>query len=120
MEKEVHPILLMGGGSAKEREAGRAALADSAKDEWLVIIATGKYIGEGVHFPRLDTFFLTAPVSRKGNIAQYAGRLHRDFEGKESVIIYDYVGVHVKMLERMYQKRLRSEAVVEELMLTVP
>ena len=50
------------------------------------------------------------PVSWKGNIAQYAGRLHRDFEGKENVIIYDYVDVHVKMLERMYQKRLSAYA----------
>ncbi|MBQ7477678.1 MAG: DEAD/DEAH box helicase family protein [Selenomonadaceae bacterium] len=109
-EKEVHPILLMGGGSAKEREARRAALVDSTEDERLVIIATGKYIGEGFNFPRLDTLFLTVPVSWKGNIAQYAGRLHRDFEGKESVIIYDYVDVHVKMLERMYQKRLSAYA----------
>lgn len=108
--RELHPILLMGGGKAKEREAQRAALANSAEDERLVIIATGKYIGEGFNFPRLDTLFLTVPVSWKGNIAQYAGRLHRDFEGKESVIIYDYVDVHAKMLERMYQKRLSAYA----------
>ncbi len=109
-ERGLHPILFMGGGSTKEREAQRAALVSSAEDERLVIIATGKYIGEGFNFPRLDTLFLTVPVSWKGNIAQYAGRLHRDFEGKESVIIYDYVDVHVKMLERIYQKRLSAYA----------
>lgn len=109
-EKDVHPILLMGGGSAKERRARRQAFAGAAEDKRLVIIATGKYIGEGFNFPRLDTLFLAVPVSWKGSIAQYAGRLHRDFAGKERVMIYDYVDVHVKMLERMYQKRLSAYA----------
>ncbi len=109
-EMGLHAVLLMGGGSAREREAKREELRKTASEDKLVIIATGKYVGEGFNFPRLDTLFLTMPVSWKGNISQYAGRIHRDFEGKENVVIYDYVDVHVKMLERMYQKRLSAYA----------
>ena len=109
-KKGFNSVLALGGGSTSERKARRDALQAATDDERLVIVATGKYIGEGFNFPRLDTLFLAVPVSWKGNIAQYAGRLHRDFEGKENVIIYDYVDVHVKMLERMYQKRLSAYA----------
>ena len=86
-EKGLHSVLALGGGSTSERRERREALEKAANDEQLVIVATGKYIGEGFNFPRLDTLFLAVPVSWKGNIAQYAGRLHRDFEGKENVII---------------------------------
>ena len=109
-EKGIHAILLLGGLSAKEQAKRRRALENVPSEKKLAIIATGKYIGEGFNFPRLDTLFLTVPISWKGNIAQYAGRLHRDFEGKENVVIYDYVDVRVKMLERMYQKRLSAYA----------
>lgn len=109
-EKQIHSILLMGGGTSKEGEARREDLNNIADEEKLVIIATGKYIGEGFNFPKLDTLFLTMPISWKGNIAQYAGRLHRNFAGKENVVIYDYVDIHIKMLENMYQKRLKAYA----------
>jgi hypothetical protein len=72
----------------------------------MVIIATGKYVGEGFDEPRLDTLFLAAPISWKGTLQQYAGRLHRSYDGKKDVIVYDYVDVHVKMLEVMYHKRV--------------
>ena len=62
--------------------------------------------------PRLDTLFLTMPVSWKGTIQQYAGRLHRLYEGKKEVQVYDYVDVHVEMLERMYAKRLKGYAAI--------
>ena len=107
-EKKVYVILLMGGSSAKVRTERRNELENSSIENRLVIISTSKYIGEGFNFPRLDTLFLTVPISWKGNIAQYAGRLHRDYAGKENVIVYDYVDVHVAMLERMYQKRLSA------------
>ena len=107
-EHAVHAVLLLGGGSSKERCAKREELERCSEENRLVLVATGKYIGEGFNFPRLDTLFLTVPISWKGNISQYAGRLHRDCAGKESVMIYDYVDVHVKMLERMYQKRLAA------------
>jgi superfamily II DNA or RNA helicase len=78
--------------------------------EPLLIIATGKYIGEGFDEPRLNTLFLAMPFSWKGTLAQYVGRLHRNYEGKREVRVYDYVDVHVPMLERMYQRRLKGYA----------
>jgi phosphatidylserine/phosphatidylglycerophosphate/cardiolipin synthase-like enzyme len=73
-------------------------------------VATGHLIGEGFDEPRLDTLFLTMPISWKGTLQQYAGRLHRLFKTKKEVRIYDYVDIHVNMLERMYQKRLNGYA----------
>ena len=74
------------------------------------MVATGKYIGEGFDSPRLDTLLLAMPISWKGTLAQYAGRLHRNYEGKREVRIYDYVDIHVPTLERMYHKRLKGYA----------
>ena len=76
----------------------------------LVIIATGKYIGEGFDCPRLDTLFLALPVSWKGIIAQYAGRLHRDHVGKQEVRIYDYIDFNIPVCEAMYRRRLKGYA----------
>lgn len=78
----------------------------------MTLIATGRYIGEGFDEPRLDTLFLTMPILWKGTLQQYAGRLHRLFDGKKEVLIYDYVDVHVRMLEKMYHKRLNGYAAV--------
>lgn len=77
-------------------------------DEQFIVIATGKYIGEGFDLPRLDTLLLSMPISWKGTLQQYAGRLHRSYEGKSEVKIYDYIDIHVPMLEKMYQKRLKG------------
>ena len=73
-----------------------------------VILATGKFVGEGFDESRLDTLFITMPVSWKGTIAQYAGRLHRRHEGKTEVTIYDYADFEVPMLGRMFDKRQRG------------
>lgn len=78
----------------------------------MTLIATGKYIGEGFDEPRLDTLFLAMPISWKGTLQQYAGRLHRLHENKDEVQIYDYVDIHVRMLERMYNKRLSGYAAI--------
>ena len=72
-----------------------------------VLVATGKYIGEGFDLPRLDTLFLALPISWKGTLAQYAGRIHRLAEGKERVVIYDYVETRLPMLVRMYRRRCK-------------
>jgi hypothetical protein len=77
-------------------------------DQPFLVIATGKYVGEGFDYPRLDTLFLALPISWEGKVSQYAGRLHRNAPGKAEVQIYDYVDVHVPMLEKMYQKRLKG------------
>ena len=82
------------------------------EDETLVIVATGKYVGEGFDYPRLDTLFLALPIAWKGKVAQYAGRLHRNHPGKQEVQIYDYVDIHVPMLDKMYQKRLKGYAAI--------
>lgn len=103
-----HIVVLQGGRSTKERESIREQLAGVPVTETLVVIATGQYIGEGFNYPRLDTLMLTTPIAWEGNVEQYAGRLHRDFTGKTVVAIYDYVDVHVRVLEKMYHKRLRT------------
>ena len=76
----------------------------------LTLIATGRYIGEGFDEPRLDTLFMAIPISWKGTLQQYAGRLHRLYDKKREVRIYDYIDIHVPMLEKMYQKRLTGYA----------
>lgn len=76
--------------------------------EPLVIVATGKYAGEGFDYARLDTLFLVSPVAWKGIVAQYAGRLHREYEGKQDVQIYDYIDIRVPVCESMYRKRLKG------------
>lgn len=105
-----HIIELVGSNSPKEKRLAIELLNTIPKTEELVIIATGKYVGEGFDYPRLDTLFLAMPVSWKGIVAQYAGRLHRSHEGKVDVQIYDYVDIHNKICEKMYQRRLKGYA----------
>ncbi len=103
-------LVLTGGMGAKETREILKQIVDTPFDQPLTLVATGKYIGEGFDEPRLDTLFLTMPISWKGTLQQYAGRLHRLFENKKEVQIYDYVDIHVKMLEKMYHKRLSGYA----------
>ena len=101
-------IQLVGTASVKERRETLDKLEEILCKESVVIVATGKYVGEGFDYPRLDTLFLALPISWKGKVAQYAGRLHRNYEGKTEVQVYDYVDIHIPALERMYQKRVKS------------
>jgi superfamily II DNA or RNA helicase len=101
-------IVLTGGMSAREKREANQRLSELDEDERFVIIATGKYVGEGFDFARLDTLFLAMPISWKGKVAQYTGRLHRLYQGKKDVIVYDYVDIHIPVLERMYYKRIRG------------
>lgn len=103
-----HLIVLRGGMDRKELEAVRAQLTGIPEDEERVLIATGRYIGEGFDDARLDTLFLTLPVSWRGTIAQYAGRLHRLHDRKREVCIYDYADLNVPMLARMFDRRCRG------------
>ena len=73
-----------------------------------LILATGRYLGEGFDHSRLDTLFLALPISWKGTIAQYAGRLHRDHYSKSEVVIYDYADTNVPMLAKMFERRLKG------------
>jgi superfamily II DNA or RNA helicase len=82
-------------------------LRTSGEEERLVL-ATGRYLGEGFDDSRLDTLFLVMPISWKGTFAQYVGRLHRDHDGKREVIVYDYVDAGVPVLARMAAKRQKG------------
>ena len=97
-------VVLRGGMSAAERKASEAALR-VPDDEERLILATGRYIGEGFDDPRLDTLFLTMPISWKGTLAQYVGRLHRQHEGKTEVVVFDYTDEAAPVLARMAAKR---------------
>ena len=105
-----HIFLLIGSDKQKDKREKLVALQNVPDDEDMVVVATGKYIGEGFDSPRLDTLLLAMPISWKGTLAQYAGRLHRNYKGKQEVRIYDYVDIHVPTLERMYHKRLKGYA----------
>lgn len=105
-------ITLFGTSSQKEKRETLAKLESIPDNEKLIIIATGKYVGEGFDYPRLDTLFLALPIAWKGKVAQYTGRLHRNYTGKTEVQVYDYVDIHVPMLEKMYQKRVKGYAAV--------
>jgi hypothetical protein len=109
-QTNAHIITLIGTDPAKTKSKMAESLAAIPQEERLIIIATGKYIGEGFDYPRLDTLFLASPIAWKGTLAQYAGRLHREYPGKQDVIVYDYVDIHVPVLERMYHKRLTGYA----------
>ena len=103
-----HVFLMTGNNSKKEHKKILEQMHQVGKDESLVLIATGSLVGEGFDFPRLDTLFMATPVSFRGVVEQYAGRLNRDHEGKENVIIYDYVDNHIPMFDNMYVKRLKA------------
>ncbi len=100
MAKGFTTVIFRGAMRVKERKQANEQLVLAQ-----VIVATGKYIGEGFDFPRLDTLFLAMPISWKGTLAQYAGRIHRESEGKVLVTIFDYVDSSLPMLQRMYLKR---------------
>jgi superfamily II DNA or RNA helicase/very-short-patch-repair endonuclease len=103
-----HLVVLRGGGRPKQARTVLAEMAAIPENEERVLLATGRYIGEGFDDPRLDTLFLTLPVSWHGTIAQYVGRLHRLHDGKREVRVYDYADLNVPMLARMFDRRCRG------------
>ena len=103
-----HLVVLHGRMKPKKRRETLARLAAIPVDEERLLLATGRYIGEGFDDARLDTLFLALPVSWKGTLVQYTGRLHRLTPGKTEVRIYDYVDREVPMLLKMFKKRLRG------------
>jgi len=105
-------ISLTGAGTTREKQEAMQRLQTIPDSEQLVIVATGKYVGEGFDYPRLDTLFLALPISWKGLLTQYAGRLHREYEGKKDVRIYDYIDIHEPICDSMYRKRLKGYAAI--------
>lgn len=107
-DEVVHCFVLHGRLTKKERVATLAELAalDGALPR--VLLATGRLIGEGFDHPPLDTLILAMPISWKGTLQQYAGRLHREHDGKQNVRILDYVERDQPQLARMWDKRQRG------------
>jgi superfamily II DNA or RNA helicase/very-short-patch-repair endonuclease len=113
-----HVITLQGGMGRKQIKAAMDSLAQAPDGQGRALLATGRYIGEGFDEPRLDTLFITLPVSWRGTIAQYVGRLHRLHADKHEVQVYDYADLDVPMLARMFERRCAGyEAVGYTLML---
>ncbi len=113
-----HLIVLRGGMSSKEIAQATSRLATIPANEARVLLATGKFVGEGFDDARLDTLFLTMPISWKGTIAQYVGRLHRLYAQKQEAQVYDYADLGVPMLERMFNRRCQGyEAVGYKILL---
>jgi superfamily II DNA or RNA helicase len=98
-------IILKGGMGHKQRKFMSESLSGISENEPRVILATGRYLGEGFDDARLDTLFLTLPVSWRGVLVQYAGRLHRLHETKKEVIVYDYADLNVPMFVKMCERR---------------
>ena len=103
-----HLIVLRGGMGAKDMRDAMAQLTSIPIEEDRVVLATGRFVGEGFDDARLDTLFMTLPISWKGTIAQYVGRLHRLYDLKKEVQVYDYADLAVPMLERMFQRRCKA------------
>ena len=103
-----HVVVLHGGVPAKVRRKALQQLAGVPPSEPCLILATGRYIGEGFDDARLDTLFLAMPIAWKGTLVQYAGRLHRLHPGKEEVRIYDYLDDSLAVFRKMFEKRMRG------------
>jgi superfamily II DNA or RNA helicase len=101
-------IVLQGGMSQKARTKMYSKLSNLGESEERVILATGRYAGEGFDYSKLDTLFLTMPISWRGTLKQYVGRLHRSHQGKETIRVYDYVDDNVAILRRMFSKRIKG------------
>ncbi len=101
-------FVFQGGMGVKKIRLFKEQLANLPDDEERLILATGRYLGEGFDDARLDTLFLTLPISWRGTLTQYAGRLHRLHHLKKEVLIYDYVDFDVPVLVRMFEKRQRG------------
>jgi len=96
---------MKGGMGKKQRQEIKDRIANLPVDQSRVILATGRYLGEGFDDERLDTLFLALPISWRGTLTQYAGRLHRLNAAKKEVVIYDYADFEVPVLARMHGKR---------------
>ena len=109
LERVARNVVLLRGGLGVRRRREIAERLDAIPDgEERVLVAVGRYVGEGFDDARLDTLFLAMPVSWKGTLAQYAGRLHRLHPAKREVIVHDYVDRAVPALRRMSERRIRG------------
>jgi superfamily II DNA or RNA helicase len=107
-EKVSHLFILKGGMGKKQLKAIMNEIQNVPENENRIILATGKYLGEGFDLPCLDTLFLVFPFSWKGTLIQYTGRLNRFWHGKKEIRVYDYVDDKIPVLFRMYSKRQKG------------
>ena len=103
-----HTYLIYGDHTLKENEEVRKTILALSHDEPFILVATSQSVGEGFNVPRLDTLFLTSPVSGEPLVDQFLGRINRDYKYKKSAIVYDYVDSHVHYFNNMYKKRLSA------------
>ena len=109
LSSEVPNVIVFKGGMRKrQRQQLTEKMTSIQEGQPRIILATGRYLGEGFDDARLDTLFLTLPVSWRGTITQYAGRLHRAHDMKKEVLIYDYADLNIPVLAKMYQRRCRG------------
>lgn len=101
-------ILLTGSNGTKARRKQVEELNSIDDEESIILVGTGSLLGEGFDFPRLDTLFMATPISGENVVEQYVGRLNRDYEGKDNVIVYDYVDSHIPKFDKMYASRMRA------------
>lgn len=100
--------VLHGRLSKKQRTTIFTAITELEKTAPRVLLATGRFIGEGFDHPPLDTLVLAMPISWKGTLQQYAGRLHREHTDKKDVRIYDYIEHDQPQLAKMWNKRQKG------------
>ncbi|MCL4301035.1 MAG: DEAD/DEAH box helicase [Anaerolineae bacterium] len=106
LAQQIQNVIVMSGGMGKKQRKQLAEqIAAIPADQPRVLVATGRYLGEGFDDARLDTLFLALPISWRGTLTQYVGRLHRLNTAKKEVIIYDYVDFEVPMLAKMHARR---------------
>tara|TARA_Y100001935_G_C17300648_1_gene508989 strand:- start:852 stop:2864 length:2013 start_codon:yes stop_codon:yes gene_type:complete len=102
-------FVLMGELNKTERKSIFSEIEKCVSDRSpFYILSTGSFIGEGIDIPILDTLILGMPISFKGRMKQYSGRIHRSFEGKESAIIYDYLDPNTGITISMFKKRIST------------
>ncbi|MBU2575248.1 MAG: DEAD/DEAH box helicase [Elusimicrobia bacterium] len=106
--KGTTPFVLSGTQGKKERAAILKSIQDTPPDKDLIVVATGQYLGEGFDCPQLDTLFLAFPVSFKGKLIQYVGRIMREHPSKKRVLVYDYRDSQVPVLNKMHARRLKT------------
>lgn len=103
-----HVVVMHGGVGTRVRREIARQLAEIPRDEERLVLATGRYVGEGFDDARFDTLFIAMPFAWRGTLVQYAGRLQREYDGKTEVRVYDYVDRAIPVLVRMFEKRLRG------------
>ena len=104
----VENVIVMKGGLGKKKRKEKLEQINQAQSGKRIIIATGRYIGEGFDDSKLDTLFLVMPISWQGTLQQYVGRLHRNHDNKHIVQVYDYADRNVPILFKMHQRRLKK------------